>query len=186
MSIPGNTWRWLALGGLWALAGLAAWLMAVQAFLMALMPGTWHLPRISKVTVTWVDRDPTSTYPENVRVEEGSEERMLSMLKAELRDLRIGDEVWILQNYYATELRPAHFRLTPLRLLLEYPQPTLALALWGILRLRRSRLRAEKAEQEDPTRVRTVLRDDFHARALRFAAPRPPEGPAPRPDQEKP
>jgi len=172
MAISRNTWRWTALTGLWTLVGLITWLVAIQIFIVLVTPfGTWQQPGIAKVTVKWVDRDPQSQYADNVIVLQGGMERSLSMLKAELKDLHLEDEIWILDNYYATATRPAQFRLTPLRLLLEYPEPLLVLALWGIWRIRRSQARDAK---EDPNRPRTVLRDDFHARAERFAQPQDP------------
>lgn len=174
MAITRTTWRWAALTGLWTVVGLVVWLMAIQVFIVLVTPfGAWQWPGIAKVTVKWVDRDPQSPYAENVGVIQGGVERNLSMLKVELRELRPDDEIWILDNYYATATRPAQFRLTPTRLILEYPLPLLLLALWGIRRLRRAQ--ALEA-QPDPNRPRTVLRDDFHTRAQRFAAPKDPEG----------
>lgn len=172
MAISRKAWRWGALGGLWALVGLIVWLMAIQMFLVVLTPfGTWQWPGISRVTVKWIDRDPQSTFTDNVVVAQGDEERNLSMLKVERADLGIGDEIWILENYYVTATRPAQFRLTPIRLLLEYPEPLLILALFGIWRLRRAQSREVK---EDPARERILLRDDFHERAQRFKTPTDP------------
>ncbi len=172
MAITRKTWRWGALAGLWALVGLILWLMVIQAFLVLVTPfGTWQRPGIARVKVKWIDRDPQSTFTDNVVVDIEGEERSLSMLKAERTELTVGEEIWILDNYYVTTTRPAQFRLTPWRLLLEYPEPLLLLALFGIWRLRRALARDA---QEDPARPRTVLRDDFHARAQRFAKPREP------------
>jgi len=172
MALSRNTWRWAALAGLWTVVGLIVWLMVIQAFLVLLTPfGTWQRPAIAHVTVKWVDRDPQSQFAENVLVEQGGEERSLSMLKVELVNLGVEDEIWILDNYYVTATRPAQFRLTPVRLLLEYPEPLLLLALLGIWRLRRAQAREVK---EDPARPRTLLRDDFHERSRRFAAPQDP------------
>ena len=97
------------------------------------------------------------------------------MLKGERARLKAGDEIWILDNYYVTPTRPAQFRLTPWRILLEYPEPLALLALLGIRRLRRAQARARIREaQEDAARPRTLLLDDFHARAERFKAPKDP------------
>jgi len=170
MAVSRSTWRWVALTGLWTLVGLICWIMAIQIFIVLVTPfGTWQRPGIAKVTVTWIDRDPQSQYTDNVVAMQEGKERSLSMLKAELKGLSIDDEIWILDNYYATATRPAQFRLTPTRLILEYPEPLLILALWGIWRIRRAQAKAAKV---DPNRKRTVLRDDFHTRAQRFAAPK--------------
>ncbi len=172
MVVSWKAWRWGALAGLWTIAGLIAWLMSIQIFLVLVTPfGTWQRPDIARVTVTWIERDPQSTFTDNILVTQGGAERSLSMLKAERAGLSVGDEIWILDNYYVTATRPAQFRLTPLRLLLEYPEPLLLLALLAIWRLRRAQVREV---QEDPARKRTVLRDDFHERAQRFKEPQAP------------
>jgi hypothetical protein len=173
MAVSRNTWRWGALVGLSVIAGLSVWLVAIQVFLVLVTPfGTWQRPDIARVTVKWIDRDPQSQFTDNVIVMQGGRERSLSMLKAERADVMIDDEIWILDNYYATATRPAQFRLTPIRLTLEYPEPLLILALLGIWRLRKGLVRDAK---EDPDRPRTLLLDDFHSRAQRFAAPQDPE-----------
>jgi hypothetical protein len=170
MALSRNAWRWTALTGLWTVVGLILWLMAIQIFLILVTPfGTWQKPGISQVTVKWIDRDPQSTFTDNVIVDHEGEERSLCMLKAERAGLTIGEAVWILDNYYVTTTRPAQFRLTPWRLVLEYPAPLLILCLFGIWRIRRRMAREVK---EDPNRPRTVFRDEFHARAQRFAAPK--------------
>ena len=172
MAISRSTWRWVMLTGLWTLVGLILWLMAVQAFLVLVTPfGTWQRPGIARVTVKWVERDPESAFTDHVVVAEGEGVRTLSMLKAERAELAAGETIWILDNYYVTATRPAQFRLTLLRLLLEYPEPLLILALVAVGRLRRAQVR-EKAVEQDPARPRTVIRDDFHQRALRFAPPK--------------
>lgn len=163
----------MALIGLWTVVGLIVWLVAIQVFLVLVTPfGSWQRPGIAKVTVKWIDRDPQSQYADNIVVMQGGEERSLSMLKTERAELSLEDEIWILDNYYVTATRPAQFRLTPTRLILEYPEPLLILALICIWRLRRGLARDAK---EDPARPRTVLRDDFHSRAQRFAVPQDPE-----------
>jgi len=159
--------RWTLLIGLGAVVGLIAWLMVIQLALVALTPfGTWQKPGIAKVRVVDVYVDGESQFTNFVSVMDGEQARNLTMLKGESVKLQADGEIWILENYYATTTRPAQFRLTPLRLLLEYPEPLLLLALWGIWRLRKS---LAKAAVEDPNRKRTVLVDDFHTRAQRFA-----------------
>ncbi len=167
MRISRQARHWIALGGLWTLVAAVAWIVSVQAFLVLMAPfGTWQAPAMARVTVVSVDRDPDSQLTDNLTVQQGEEERTLRMLKAECRELRPQDEVWILDNYYAGGLRPDHFRLTPLRLLLEYPEPLILLALWGIWRVRKAQARDEAAAL---TRPRTVWKDEFHLRAQRFA-----------------
>ena len=165
-----TTWRWTLLIGLGAMAGLIVWLMAVQLALVLLTPfGTWQKPGISKVRVIDVYRDAESQFTDFVTVERDGAERNLIMLKGECARLRADEEIWILDNYYVTTTRPAQFRLTPARLLLEYPEPLLILALFAIWRIRKS---IAKAAIPDPNLKRTVLVDDFHTRAQRFAKPK--------------
>jgi len=172
MSISQATWRWTALIGLWAAVCAIGWLMAIQAFMVLLHSlGTWHRPGITQVQVLRVDQDENSSFTDYVLVKVGEEERTLCMLKKEAAELRADEEVWVLNNYYATPLRPAQFRLTPLRLLVEYPEPLLILALLGIWRVRRAQARAAKIVSNQP---RKPLQDDFHMRAQRFGAPKPP------------
>ncbi len=173
MAISRSALRWTALLGLWILAGLIAWVLLVQGLLTLFSPfGNWQLPRIAEVTVTQVERDQAGKLTGNILATEGKRERVLRMAKEECADLEADMEVWILDNYFAKGPRPDQFRLTPWRLLMEYPEPLLALILWAIWRIRRSQV---KEGQESPTRERTVWRDDFHTRAERFAVPKDPE-----------
>lgn len=176
MVISRKAWRWGALGGLWALVGASAWLMVIQVILVLFSPfGSWQRPEIARVRVVEVDKDPQSLFTDNVQVIQGGVRRSLTMLKTERAQLKTGDELWILDNYYVTPTRPAQFRLTPGRILLEYPEPLMILALFGIRRLRRAQARERLREaQEDAARPRTLLRDDFHARAERFKTPQDP------------
>jgi hypothetical protein len=161
--------RWSALIGLWALIGAVLWILLVQVFLLALNPFC-HLqrPRAAWVTVRSVDRDPDSQLTDFVTVKEGEDERVLRLTKAEAADLHTDDEVWILDAWYADGLRPTQFRLTPQRLLLDYPALLLLPAAFAMWRLRKAR---EKAEAEPPQPVCRTFTDDFHLRAQRFAKP---------------
>jgi len=169
MSMDVKTKRWVALGVLWAVVGMGGWLMVVQFLLVTLTPaGSWQWPAVRKVVVVAIDNDPQSAFTD-IAVQSGDEAEegeSISLLKKEREGLRVGDQVWVLDNYYHTRLRPPQFRLTPQRLLLEYPEPLLILALWAILRLRRAQART-LAQENDPNRPRTVIRDDFHTRAGR-------------------
>jgi len=161
-----TTLRWTLLIGLGAVVGFMAWLMVIQLALVLLTPfGTWQKPGVAKVRVVDVFQDVESQFTNFVSVMDGDQVRNLTMLKGESAKLQADEEIWILENYYATTTRPAQFRLTPIRVLLEYPEPLLILALWGIWRIRKSLV---KAAVEDPNRERTVLVDDFHKRAQRF------------------
>jgi hypothetical protein len=93
---------------------------------------------------------------------------VLALGKAEAAELRANDEVWILDAWYADGLRPTQFRLTPLRLLLEYPALLLLPAAFGLWRVRKAR---QKADAAPPPPVRHTFTDDFHLRAQRFAKP---------------
>jgi len=159
--------RWSALIGLWALVGVVVWILAVQAFLLALNPFC-HVqrPGFAYVTVRSVDRDPDSQLTDFVTVKEGAGEQVLRLPKAEAAELRMDDEVWILDTWYADGLRPTQFRLTLLRLLLEYPALLLLPAAFGLWRVRKARQQAETAPLPP---VRRTFTDDFHLRAQRFA-----------------
>lgn len=176
MSLTPRTWRWIGLAALWLLVAAVAWLMAVQAFLVVMAPvGHWQRPGLGRAMVVDKDRDPESVFTDPVVLRRGGRVQEVRMLKAEAKALQREDELWVLDNYFASPLRPEVFHLTPLRLLLEYPLPLLLGALWGIRRLRRAQARAAAVEA-DPARPRRVLTDDFHSRADRFGAkPAPPK-----------
>ena len=161
--------RWSALIGLWALVIGVLWVLLVQAFLLALNPFC-HMqpPGIARVTVVSVDRDADSQLTDFVSVKEGEAERILRMTKAEAGELHSDDEVWILHAWYTDGLRPTQFRLTPLRLLLEYPILLLLPIAFGLWRVRKAQQQADAAP---PQPVRRTFTDDFHLRAQRFAKP---------------
>lgn len=159
--------RWSTLIALWVLVGAVVWIMTVQVFLLALNPFC-HLqsPSLSHVIVKSVDRDADSQITDFVSVKQGEEDRVLRMSKAEAADLHEYDEVWILDAWYADGLRPTQFRLTPLRLLLDYPIMLLLPAAWLLWRVRKAR---QEAEAAPPPPVRRTFKDDFHLKAQRFA-----------------
>jgi len=161
--------RWSALIGLWALVGAVLWIMLVQVFLLALNPFC-HVqrPKAVPVVVKSVDRDADSHITDYVTVKQGEDEQVLRMLKAEAAELKEYDEVWILDAWYSDGLRPTQYRLSPQRLLLEYPLVLLLPAAWALWRLRKAR---QVAEAAPPPPIRRTFTDDFHLRAQRFAKP---------------
>jgi len=167
MTITKTAWRWTALIGLWTIVGAICWLMAVQIFMILISPdGQWQRPRISHVTITSVDRDSQDSFTDNVKAKQGDKERSLCMLKTETKGIGEGDEIWLLENYFYTSLRPPQFRLTPIRLLVEYPMPLVLLSLFGIWRIRKAQVREDR---KPPSQPRTVFKDEFYAKAQRFA-----------------
>jgi hypothetical protein len=162
-------YRWSTLIALWALVGAVLWIMAVQLFLLALNPFC-HLqhPGLAHVLVVSVDKDPDSQLTDFVSVKVGDSEQVLRLMKEEAAELHTDDEAWILDAWYADGLRPTQFRLTPQRLLLEYPLLLLLPATWGLWRVRKARQKAEAAPLPP---VRRTFTDDFHLRAQRFAKP---------------
>ena len=161
--------RWSALAGTWLLVGVVLWIVMVQVFLLAMNPFC-HLqrPTAARVMVKSVDRDPNNQITDYVTVKQGEDERVLRMLKGEAADLHEYDEIWILNAWYSDGLRPSQYRLTPHRLLFEYPIVLLlpaALVLW---RLRKAR---QREEAMPPPPIRRTFTDDFHLRAQRFAKP---------------
>ncbi len=161
--------RWTTLIGLWGLVGAILWILSVQAFLIVLNPFC-HLqrPGLTYLTVVSVDRNADSQITDFVTAKQGDQDRVLTMSKTEVSELRPEDEVWILDAWYADGLRPTQFRLTLLRLLLEYPAILLLPAALGLWRVRHARLLAEAVP---PPAVRRTFTDDFHLRAQRFAKP---------------
>jgi hypothetical protein len=167
------TLRWIALTLLWGVVGLVLWLMAVQGFLALIaVPATWQRPAVAKVSIERIERDDSSALTHRVFGERNKQLTVLNMLKSECEQLHPGDEIWILDNYCAGPVRPEHFRLTPLRLLLEYPEPLLIPVLWLIWRLRKAQVREAKAPLRSGL---PVITDDFHTRALRFSSKKPGE-----------
>lgn len=159
--------RNLAMGFLALVTAACAYILFVQALLLFVPLGSWQWPGIARVTVLEVSNDPQNLSMDPVRVQQGEHERWILMLKAEAAELEPDEAVWVLNNIHPTPLRPAQFRLTPQRLLMEYPEPLLILAIWGLRRLRRAQV---KAELEARPPVRRVFTDDFHARSRRFAS----------------
>ncbi|HJW73495.1 MAG TPA: hypothetical protein VJ486_11755, partial [Geothrix sp.] len=159
--------RWPALIGLWALVGTVLWITAVQLFLLALNPFCrLQRPGIAQVSVVSVDRDQDSQITDFVTVKVRDSEQVLRLAKQEAAELHRDDEVWILDAWYADGLRPTQFRLSLLRLLLEYPAMLLLPAAWGLWLVHRAR---QKADAAPPQPVRRTFTDDFHLRAQRFA-----------------
>ena len=169
--------RWPVLVGLWAVVVAVLWVGLVQVFLLVMNPFCrWQGPGVAHVKVVRVEHDPQSQIADLVTVTEGHRTRDLTMLKAEAAELLPGDEIWVLDNYVADGLRPDQFRLTPLRVLLEYPFLLLLPVAWGLWRVHRARVVAEAAPLPP---VRRVFTDDFHLRAQRFAKPEAGDGKAP-------
>ena len=161
-----------ALVVLWALACGVIWLMITQAFVMRISaPGTWRWPRIYQVTVVQIVQDELDMFADKPLVNDGHHDRAIHLPKAECRDLKPGDEIWVLDNYYATPVRPEQFRLSLRRLLVEFPEPLLLLFLVGIWRVRKALAKAQR-DVPPPT---VFFKDDFHRRADRFDASNAPK-----------
>ena len=155
---------------LWTVISLSAFLTLVQAALVVFSPGgEWQTPDFYQAEVVFVDRATRTAFTEDVETTVDGESLTLTLPRTEADALRPHQTVWILDNYYATPIRPAEFRLTPGRFLSEYPELLLAVALLVLFRLRRSRwgIPPPPANPADPT----IFRDDFHRRAERFAQP---------------
>jgi hypothetical protein len=164
--------RWTALTGLGILACFLGFLTAIQVLLVVLPPGAiWQKPRVYKVTVKSFDPDPRSEYTAVFVSDEQDKERVLNLPQAERIRLAVDEDLWVLDVPFRSRLRPPQYRVTPLRFVLEFPEPFLALVLLLLWRVRRTQVRLAREEREAP-RIRTVVRDDFHARAQRFAPPK--------------
>ena len=151
---------------LWVLVGSIGFVVLVQGMLVFFAPfGEWQLPGIAKVEITLVERDEQGRITGKVDVKRDGHERTLTMLKEECLNIETEEEVWILDNYFVGGARPDQFLLTPWRLLTEYPEPLILLALLAIRRLRRSQVKADEVVPDIP---RAVWRDEFHLKAGRF------------------
>lgn len=138
--------------------------------------GHWQRPGLARVQVVRLEQDPFDPIGGKVHVLRGGQATTLHMLRREMATLAPGQRVWVLDTWFTSPRHPAQFRVTPLRLATEYPEPLLLLSLWGFVRLLRRRWGlAEDQEREVPDRPRRVLTDDFHGRADR----RRQEGPPP-------
>lgn len=177
MKLPPGAWRWTALAALWAWVVLSAWIIVVQLLFVCFEPkGHWQKPRIAKVAVTRVLRDQEGKLTGQVIVTEDDQEREMLLLPEECFRLTPGEEVWILDHYWADGIRPNQYRATPWRLMLEYPEPLMLLAALGIVILRRRQKAEAKAAAEAPNPNRKVWKDEFHTRAERFKAEEKREG----------
>lgn len=167
MAISPNTWRWAAITSLWVFVAGIGFVVMVQGMLVFFAPfGEWRMPGISKVEVLLIERDEQGRITGKVDVKRDGHERTLSMPKEECLKMEPEEEVWILENYFQDGARPNQFLLTPARLLTEFPEPLIVLALLAILRLRRS---LAKAAQEIPDQPRAVWHDEFYLKAGRFS-----------------
>lgn len=167
MTISSNTWRWAAITGLWTLVAGIGFVVVVQGMLVFFAPfGAWQMPGITKVEITNIERDEQGRITGRVLARQGERDRILILAKEECLKIEAEEEVWVLENYFTKGARPDQFLLTPQRLLMEYPEPLILLALWGIRRLRRAQFKAAK---EIPTQPRAVWRDEFHLKAGRFS-----------------
>ncbi len=167
MAISPNTWRWTAITALWTVVGGIGFVVLVQAMLVFFAPfGEWRMPGIAKVEILLIERDEQGRITGKVDVKRDGHEHTLSMPKEECLKIEPEEEVWILENYFQDGARPNHFLLTPVRLLAEYPEPLMVLALLAILRLRRS---LAKAAKEIPDQPRAVWHDEFYLKAGRFS-----------------
>lgn len=169
--------RLIATCVLWAVIGVSAWLLFFQVALIVFATrGQWQKPDIYRVQVMEVQQDSQNAFTRDVDVTIGGESDTITLPKSEAAHLHRGDAFWVLDNFYATPVRPAQFHLTPWRFLAEYPEILLFPAIFLLLRLRRSSWGDPKAPSSTD-KPRTVYRDTFHTRAQRHAAPVPGEAP---------
>lgn len=163
-------WRWIALTFLWIWAAVSAWVLVVQVFVVVWdTPGHWRWPGISKVTIRLIGTDEEGKISGYVWAEREGREVQLRLFREEAVKLAVDDEVWVLHNYRENGHRPNEFLLGPWRLMGEYPEPLLVLALVLIRLLHRKRKAELKAAAEAPNPNRKVWKDEFHSRAERFS-----------------
>jgi hypothetical protein len=164
--------RILAIGTLWTVIGLMGWLLFFQAALIVFATrGEWQAPDVYEVQVVEVQKDSQNAFTRDVDVTIDGELDTITLPKSEAVPLHRGDSFWVLDNFYATPIRPAQFKLTPWRVLAEYPEILLLAAVLLLLRIRRSKWGLPKEPPPGEAPPRTVYRDTFHVRAQRHAAP---------------
>lgn len=167
MHISSNTWRWAALTALWTMLAGIGFVVLVQAMLVFFAPfGHWQMPGLAKVEIVNIERDEQGRITGRVLARKDARDKILVLAKEECLKIEPEEEVWLLENYFSGGARPDQFLLTPLRLLTEYPEPLILLALLVIRYLRRVQVKATK---EIPDQPRTVWRDEFHTKAARFS-----------------
>ncbi len=161
-----NLHRYALRGGLWIALVVLTWIAAAQLFSIAMSPGGhWQAPRIRSVKVMRTETDPQNSFTDRVIVTEGADQKLLRMLKAERAELQLDQEIKVLDNLFASAVRPAHYRLSATRLFLLFGPlllPLLVLALWA--EHRKPLLVRDEMPLPDG-RTRRVLTDDFHHRA---------------------
>lgn len=157
---------------LWLVVGVNGLLLAVQLALVVFAKGEWQWPDYYDVEVVEVSRDASNPFTRDVDVLIDGQADTITLPASEAAQLKPHQVVWVLDNYYATSLRPAEFLLTPGRVLAEFPEVLLLLAILGLVVLRRSRWGLPPAPAPVPEAERKVYRDTFHARADRHAAPK--------------
>ncbi|MDE3246401.1 MAG: hypothetical protein KGN80_09955 [Acidobacteriota bacterium] len=176
MTISSNTWRWAAITALWTMVAGVGFVVLVQAMLVFFAPfGHWQMPGIAKFEIVNIERDEQGHITGRVLARKDARDKILVLAKEECLKLEPEEERWLLENYFSGGARPDQFLLTPLRLLTEYPEPLILLALLAIRLLRRAQA---KADAEIPVQPRTVWRDEFHQKAVRFSGTeesKPPE-----------
>lgn len=162
---------------LWVVAAASVFLLLTQIIMVLATPqGHLRWPATAKVTVQEVERDQDGKLTGRVLATEDGKDRWLRFSKAEAFELRQDEEVWILENFLAGGYLNDEFRLTPWRLMEQFAVLPMALALAGVALLRRLGRRVEvRAEKDAPPRK--VWKDEFHQRAERHAAPKPPDEP---------
>jgi hypothetical protein len=175
----GTILRWSALTALGLVAVACGWLVLTQLLLLLLRPqGELRWPHITQAEVLRVDRDQEGKLTGQVQVMEDGRPREFNMDKAECLELdqERPYKAWFLENYVQDGYRPDQFRLSLWRLIREYPEPLLALVVWGMALLRRGQKKADAA-REAAAPPRKVWKDEFHSRAERFKKPEePPQG----------
>ncbi len=167
MTTSSNTWRWAAITGLWVLVASISFVVVVQAMLVSFAPfGHWQVPGLVKVEITNIERDEQGKITGRVLAQKEGRNHILILAKEECLKIEAEEEIWVLENYFTGGARPDQFLLTPQRLLMEYPEPLILLALLAIRWLRRAQIKAAKQIPDQP---RTVWRDEFYTKAGRFS-----------------
>ncbi|WP_306599934.1 hypothetical protein [Geothrix sp. 21YS21S-2] len=160
--------RNVALVLLWTVVLLMGWLMAVQLALIAFAhQGEWQWPDVYQAEVVEVFKDTSNAFTRDVYVTIDGELETITLPKPDAARLQPHDTIRVLDNFYATPLRPAQFILTPGRVLGEYPEILLLLALLAIQLLRRSKWGLIPDPPPVPEADKKVFRDTFHQRAQR-------------------
>ncbi|GEM_PF-1791916 len=155
---------------LWTLVALSGFLILVHTSTIVLgKDGHWQWPDYYKVEVVEVIKDPGNNRSADVQVTIDGSLETITLPKVEATSLHPRDTLWVLDNFYPTDVRSPQYRLSLARILAEYPFLMVLVAFLLLKLIQRSRWGIPPPPPEVPDSEKKVFRDTFHTRAQRHA-----------------